>query len=238
MTLLSLCQAVTDEVGILRPATIASNTEPDAQKLLRYANKVGKRLMKVFPWQVLRTEKTFTAIAGGVQTGILPADFDRIVPETFWNRSGSELITGPVGAVEWQGYKTFGYNYPERRFIYRGNSVEIIQDMAGGETLAFEYISNHWCQSASAVGQAALAADTDTTIIDEDLLIAGMVYAYLDGEDLPAQSARADFEEYFTTLMENDQPNTNTLLTGDIFQRGGRRFSGAPSVQSILTGYY
>ncbi len=238
MTLLNICQSVADEVGILRPVTVISNPDPDAQKLLRYANKIGNRLMKVYDWQSLRKEQTFTAISGATQTGLLPIDFDRMVPETFWNRSGSELITGPVTPVEWQSFKTFGFNYPERRFIYRSGGVEVMPVMAGGETLAFEYISNEWCLSPGSVGQSSFANDADTFALDENLLIAGIIFAYLDGEDLPSGSARADFEQYFDKLIENDQPASKTMLAGDIFQRGGRRFSGAPMVQSILTGYY
>jgi hypothetical protein len=238
MTLLSICQSVADEVGILRPATIISNSDPDAQKLLRFANKVGNRLMKIYPWQVLRKERTFTAISGSTQAGILPDDFDRFVPETFWNRSGSELITGPIGSVEWQGYQTFGYNKPERVYIYRSGDISVLPVMAGGESLAFEYISKNWCQSAAASPQPEFAADTDTTIVNEELLTAALLFSYLDSDGQPSARAGAEFQEYFDTLTENDQPTGHTMLVGDIFGRGGRRFSGAPSVQSILTGIY
>lgn len=237
MTLLSICQAVADEVGILRPATIIGNTDPDAQKLLRFANKTGNRLMKAYPWQVLRKERTFTALSGSTQTGILPDDFDRFVPETFWNRSGSELITGPITSVEWQGYQTFGYSKAERVYILRSGHVSVLQVMSGGETLAFEYISKNWCQSAAASPQSEFAADTDTTIVNEELLTYGLMFSFLDADGQPSGRAGAEFQEYFNTLTENDQPTGRTMLAGDIFG-GGRRFSGAPSVQSILTGIY
>jgi hypothetical protein len=71
MTLLSICIAVADEVGIERPTSIVGNAQPTSQKLLRYANKTGTRLMKKVAWEVLRKEKTFTSVATETQTGIL-----------------------------------------------------------------------------------------------------------------------------------------------------------------------
>src|SRR5262245_11591008 len=109
MTLLTIAQAVADEVGLDRPSAIVGSSQPDPQKLLRYATRVTHALMKKIAWQALRREKTFTSVAGETQTGILPADFDRFVPETFWNRSDIQLITGPVPASQWQGLKAGGH---------------------------------------------------------------------------------------------------------------------------------
>ena len=41
MTLLSIANAVADETKGPRPATIISNTAPEAQNILRIINKVG-----------------------------------------------------------------------------------------------------------------------------------------------------------------------------------------------------
>ena len=86
MTLLTIVKAAADEIQMPRPATVVGNDTPDAQRFLRYANKVGSSVMKKYAWQALRNEHTFTATATEEQTGALPDDFDRFVPETFWNR--------------------------------------------------------------------------------------------------------------------------------------------------------
>lgn len=232
MTLLTICHDAADEIDILRPAIIIGNTEPDARGLLRLVNKVGRRIMKVFPWQILRKEQTFTSISGETQTSILPSDFDRFVPETFWNRSQSKLITGPVSSVEWQSLKTLNTTPEYHKFIYRGGSVLTLPSLSAGDSLAFEYVSKNWCQSSGGTAQAAFAADTDTGIIDEELLTRGVIFEYLSAKGQPSGKAEVDYEEYFNALIDNDQPNAKTLLTGDIFG-GGRRFSGAPAVETI-----
>lgn len=236
MTLLTICQGIADEVNALRPDTIIGNTDPDAQKLLRIANKVGTRLMKAFPWQDLRKEQTFTGIAGAEQTGIIPSDFDRFVPETFWNRSSSRLISGPISPVEWQGLKAISYSGYENKFIYRGGSVFIVPDLAGGESLAFEYVSDQWCQSSGGTGQTAWAADTDVGVIDEELMTLGGIYQFLVSESLPVGSAANDYMEMFDRLAENDQPSSRVASVGDIFGNA-RHFTGTPPVNTSSSSY-
>lgn len=234
MTLLSICTDTADEVGISRPATVIGSSSPDAQKLLRYANRVGNRLMKAVSWQALRKEQTFTSISGETQTGILPADFDRFIPETFWNRSTTVLVTGPIGPVEWQGIKATGFSDScKPKFAYRSGSVLILPSLSAGQSLAFEYVSKNWAQSSGSVAQEKFQADTDTSLIDEELITYGTIYEYLDGEGLPSGKALVAYEDRFNVLLQNDQPNAEIMLSADIFG-GGRHFSGAPPVNNPL----
>lgn len=228
MSLLTICQDAADEIGITRPSTIASNTSDEAFKLLRYANRVGYRLMKAVPWQILRAEQTFTALAGETQTGILPDDFDRFIPETFWDRTNTTLVIGPVSSVEWNGLKANSYSdSTARKFILRGGAVSALPAFSGGESLAYEYVKNTWAQSSGDAAQTKFQADTDTSLIDEELLTLGVIFEYLDGEGQPSQRAAVAYEERFGVLLKNDQPTAGVMLSADIFG-GARRFSGAP----------
>lgn len=232
MTLYTICRDAALEVGVTPPGTIVNNSADDARKLLRYAGKAGLRCMKEVPWQVLRKEQTFTGVAGSEQTSILPSNFDRFVPETFWNRTSAVLISGPVAPQQWQGLKAGGYS-GDPRFIYRGGSVFILPVLSGGESLAFEYVSNKWCQSSGGTAQTAWAADTDTGILDEELLTLATVFEYLSGEGLPNQKAGSDYMTYKATLLKNDQPTSNIMVAGDIFG-GGRHYDGVPTADTGL----
>ncbi len=229
MSLLTICQNAADEININRPSSIISNLDPEVTRLLRYANKVGRRLAKVPKngWQIMRKEQTFTGLGAEEQTAILPSDFDRFVPETFWDRTNDVLISGPINAVEWQGFKA-GSASNRKKFIYRGDSIFISPALSGGENLAFEYVSDEWCQSSGSVGQSLWAADDDTGILDEELMTLGIIFQFLQGSGQPSVSAAADFEDYCNTLLDNDQPNVKILTAGDIFG-GGRHFGGVPN---------
>lgn len=229
MTLLSICQAVADEVKLTRPSTVAANSQPEVQQLYRLANRVGKSLMKKVAWQALRKEKTFTALGQETQTSILPSDFDRFVPETFWNRTERSLWIGPITAVEWQGLKATNYQGAERKFIYRGDGVLVIPSPTAGDSLAFEYVSNQWAQSSGGTAQTSFSADSDTAVIDEELIIRGLKFVYLTDEGLPNGAAAADFNDYFDDVVGNDQPSAGVMTAADIFtSSGSRQFGGAP----------
>lgn len=230
MSLLTICQNAADEVQITRPASIIGNNSDDAKRLLRYANKIGTSVMKSFPWQDLRDEKTFTSVATETQTSILPSDFDRIVPETFWNRTDKVLISGPASPVQWQGLKATDYNDTARpKFAYRGGNILILPTMTAGKTLAFEWISENWAQSSGGDGKSAFDTDTDTGVLSEELLTRGVIVEWLMAEGQPWEAAFASFREYFNDLTDNEQADADILVAADIFG-GGRHFTGAPPV--------
>lgn len=226
MTLLSICQGAADEMKITRPVSIFGSVQPNDQSLLRAAQKVGYRLMTMFPWQILRTEKTFTSVATEVQTAILPSDFDRFVPETFWNRTDSVMIPGPISATEWQGLKANSYA-GDPKFILRGGAIAIQPTMEAGKTLAFEYVSNLWCQDSTGTGQSKWAADTDTGVLNEELITLGVIFEYLDADGQPSERAAAEYQERFKMLQRNDNPGSGVLTSADIFG-GNRHYTGTP----------
>lgn len=233
MTLLTIAQNAADEIGITRPSVVAASSDGNVQKLYRYANKVGNRLMKLVGWQALRKERTFTAIAGETQTGIIPSDFDRIVTETFWDRSNARLISGPITPAEWNGRKAVSYSGPDYKFIYRGGVVSISPVLAGGESLAFEYVSNKWVLAVDGTTyKTGFTVDTDTALLDEELITLGVIFEFLQGEGQPYQVAANAYEDRFKQMIENDQPDAGILVAADIFGNG-RHFNGVPASASL-----
>lgn len=229
MTLLTMCQDAADEMQLTRPATIIGSSAPDSQRFARYANKVGRTLMKRHPWQALRNEQAFTGVSGSEQTGAIPTDFDRFIAETFWNRSTDRLVVGPISPVRWQGLKASSYTDTQQLFIYRGSNVYFVPDLSGGESLAFEYVSNKWALAASdSTPQTSFLADGDTTLLDEELITLGIIYEWLRSEGQPFQMALADYASRYDTLVANDQPTGGTVAAADIFAQGSRRFTGNP----------
>lgn len=230
MTLLTICNAIADTTSGPRPATIIGNTNPEAQSYLRSVSKVGKRLMKIYPWNVLREENTFTA--DGTETLLasasIPSDFDRFVPETFWNRSASVLISGPVPASRWQSLKAQSYVGDNTVFTYRGGDILAIPTVGSGSSMAFEYISDQYVQSSGGTRQSTWQADTDVSVLDEELIALAATYEWLVSEGLPAAGAFNDFKTYFDILQDNENATENIAVTADIFSRDSRHWSGTP----------
>lgn len=236
MTLLSIANAVADETKGPRPTTIAANTNPDAQNILRLINKVGHRLMLAYDWNILRKEQTFTAVAGEEQTGAIPSDFNRFVPETFWDRSSNNLVSGPVSPVEWQGLKVQTFSSQNKKFIYRGGSVFTQPELGSGTSCAFEYVSKNWAQNASSTAIASMTADTDTALLSEELIIYGTVFQWLEAEGQPFQMAKREFDQMLKQLIGNDMASAGILAPPDIFAENTRHFQGAPKASRASYG--
>jgi|TARA_R110000803_G_scaffold20541_4_gene52757 hypothetical protein len=217
---LKIIQNAADEIGIVQPATGINSGAVETIKLIRYADKVGNSLMKSFHWQILTKEKTFTSVATETQTStILEADFDRFIPETFWDRTDSFLMTGPTTAKEWQNLKATSYNNTgARKFRLRGDSILIIPVPTAGLSYAYEYISTKWVDiAATGTPKVAFTIDTDVPLLNPELLTLGIIYEYLEGDGLPSVSAAKAYLDMFKLLAKNDQPSSGTLVAGDIF---------------------
>ena len=238
MSFLTILQDVADEIGIAQPATGISNANPEVLKLIRYVDKVGTVLMKSFSWQLLTKEKTFTSVATEQQTStIIAADFDRFIPETFWNRDDNKLIAGPITSKEWQGLKAADYdNNTNRKFRLREDNILIVPVPVAGNTLAYEYVSNKWVDTAAGgAPKTSFTIDTDVPIIDEELLTLGVVYEFLNGSGLPAGAAAKAYLDYFKMLAKNDQPTSTVMVAGDIFWgSNSRHYHGTPSASGAV----
>lgn len=239
MTLLSIANSVADETKGPRPDTIASNTDPAAQNILRLINKVGKRLQKAYAWNIITKEGTVTA--PGVETLIasaaLPSDFDRIIPETFWDRGSNNLISGPISAVEWQGLKVQTYSSQNKKYRYRGGDIITSPIIDSGVTCAYEYVSINWCDIAAGSGEkAAFSIDTDVALIDEELIVYGAIFEWLDSEGQPSNNAARQYKDHFDLLVKSDEMSADVLVSADIFAQNTRHFTGDPKASRASYG--
>lgn len=234
MTLLSICQEASDDIGLdLRPLVIVGSTDPDAQRLLRYANRVGRELAARAPWQALRAVQSFTATASEIQAGAIPAGFLRLSPETLWNQTQNLSITGPVDATEYEARKYSAASTsnagPMRWFTRAGNALMVWPPLDAGDAMSFAYQSGNFCQSATGTPQAAWAADTDTARISEELITLGVIYRFLLADGQPYAEAKMDYERRLAQEIANDAPGARVLASGDVFASGSNRFTGEPT---------
>jgi hypothetical protein len=116
----------------------------------------------------------------------LPADFQRPVDDTLWDRARFWAMRGPQSPQQWQRIKSsmVGRASIQRRFRFRvvaGQTMLSIDPVPtdNGAALVLEYVSNAWCKSASGTPQSAWAADSDLGILDEYLIKLGLRWRML-----------------------------------------------------------
>lgn len=125
--------------------------------------------------QVAQISGTGVALTFAQTAYPLPSDWLKQIPQTEWDRTNRWPMLGPKSPQEWQSFKSgIVYAGPRERFRIQGNAFNVNPPPPNGLTFAFEYISNAWVYSASGSAQTQFQADTDSSIFDDSLLVAGL----------------------------------------------------------------
>lgn len=206
MTLLTICQNATDEVGLRRPTSVIGSSDTTTVRCLRYAVRTGKELVS-HGIDYLKKEHSFPTV-DAQEAYTLPTDFDHFVPFTHWNRT-TDRRAYPIMANEWQLYRsglaTVSLN---ERFRIRGKDRDFLIEPipTGVETIAYEYVSSHYCQSNGGTGQAAWAADTDTGVIDEDIFELSLIWRLLNRIGQPYAEEKAEYQRTLAMMIAQINP--------------------------------
>lgn len=208
--MLTLIQAATDRIGIVRPQSVIGSADGQVRQLLALAQQEGKELARRWPWQALVKEKTITATATETQTSAIPTDFDRFIDETFYNRTQKRKVEGPLNAQEWADYKGRTATVVWDAFRVRGNSILLAPTPTANDSYVYEYVSTYWATTIGSTtpSLAAWAADTDEGILSEELMTDGVVWRFKKAKGL-------DYAEEFRTY--------EAQLALRIGRDGGRR---------------
>lgn len=192
MTLLSIVQDACDDIGFPSPASVVGNS--DADQYLRLLNREGEALSR-WPWQALIKEDTIT-LSTADQDYALATDFRYILPETQWNRDDRRQLVW-LNSEEWQFFKGWTtVNGLNLRARIRNNELEFEQTIASGDngkTIAYEYVSKYWTEDSGSTAQQKFAADTDTSVLDEEILTLGLIWRFRKSKGLDFE---ADLIEY------------------------------------------
>lgn len=209
------------EIGIAAPSTVVGNTGTTALKLLTMSNREGRDLTDAADWTALTRLHTFTT-SSGTEEYALPDDYGRLLRDTEWDRTSYRPILGPLTAQHWQAIKsgTLGTATATRRYrIYRSQSsvdrkfyVDPTPSVTG-ETLAFEYVSKNWNVDVS--GTTTMdkwQADTDLSLLDEDLMTLGLVVRFKRSVGLDYASEADEYASRLGAKKSMDRPSPTLNL--------------------------
>lgn len=181
------------------------------------------------------TQVTLTQAANSQASGVsqainfgqvkyaLPADFDRIIDRTMWDKSKHWEMMGPSTPQQWQWLKS-GYisTGPRIRWRRLAGFFQIWPQINAAEYLGYEYISNNWCLSSGGTVQSLFALDTDTCIFDDRLFITLVKKKYLGAKGLD------------TAAISDELNRIYALRTSE--ERGSPMLSMAPRLTEVLIG--
>jgi hypothetical protein len=154
----------------------------------------------------------------------LPPDFETITDNTHWDKTKHWQMLGPEDAQQWQWLKS-GYisTGPRIRWRILGSQFQIWPPYNTQEYLGFEYRSKGWVRSAAGAVKNSFTVDTDTTVLDDTVLVLATKLKYFQIKSFDTTSLQQDYNRYLSVAKAND--------------KGSATLSFAPYPSKVLIGY-
>jgi hypothetical protein len=206
MTLLTIVQNSCDIIGLTRPTVVIASQDQNVRTLLALAQVEGRELLDRYSWPAT-----------------LAPGFSYITSGTFWDRTLTQPVTGPLSPIEWQALKARTATGPYPSYRLFGGKLYAYPAPAAGNTWVFEYQSTYFCQSSAGANQSAWAVDTDVGVLDENLMELGIVWRFKKKNGL-------DYSEDFRSYEQK--------LANETSRAGGRRVLDMTGMGSAARGVY
>jgi hypothetical protein len=154
----------------------------------------------------------------------LPDDFETMTNRTHWDKSKHWEMLGPEDAQQWQWLKS-GYisTGPRVRWRILDNQFCIWPIMNTDEYLGWEYRSKGWARSAAGVVKNSFTADTDTTVLDDRIMVLATKLKYFQIKSFDTTALMQDYQRFLSVAKAND--------------KGAPNLSFSPQASRVLIGY-
>lgn len=218
MSLLTIISNAAPDVGLNTPTSVIGNTDLLVKQLYQSCRTECFDLLRRYDWQVLTKETTFTTVALEQQTtlaAIGAADFYRLIDGSMFNRTQNWAVLGPLSSQEWQLKKSSQAQVGIRNFFrIRGDAILFFPTPTAGNSIYLEYISKKWCQSNASVAQADWVADSDTALIDEELIRLGTIWRFKKSKGLEYGEDFRTYEMALESVFGPDGARAPIDMTG------------------------
>jgi hypothetical protein len=159
-------------------------------------------------------ENNFTT-EDGLAAYPLPADFQRPISQTEWDRKNLWPMIGPETPQQWQWLKSGILSTgPRERFRLVGDTMEIWPTpssdpasggIAAGLTLSYFYISKWWVIAADGTTRKAAAdKDDDSCVFDDRLMISAVKLRFYQAKGFDTTAFAADFQNNLDDAIAQD----------------------------------
>ena len=184
MTLLTIAAGLAKNVGIAVPSQVVLSALREWSEAVQMANESGEELARRVDWGVLRATTTLTG-TGADATFALPAAFARISPGGAV-RFGTAIVR-PLTRAEWNGLVPI-VGTP-RYFLLEGSNITLWPFMANAATATVSYQSKNWASAGE-----TFMADDNTSLIEEDLLLKGLIVRWRRQKGMDYADNEAEYE--------------------------------------------
>lgn len=195
MSLLTIVNRLALNVGIEQTDQVAASTDREIREAISYSNLVGEELARRVDFGELRNESLFVG-DGTNLTFDLPSDFSRIIPGV--GVTFSEVPVRPLDRAEWMTLPP--YAGVPRYFSLEGRRIKFWPYMRDGAIAKVTWQSKAWCSN----GNSFWLADEDTSLIDETLMVKGLIVRWRRQKGMDFADYEAEYEQSLADIARFD----------------------------------
>lgn len=185
MSLLTICEKLAENVGLEVSDQIISSTKREWAEAVTMSNSVGAELARRVDFGILHRSTALVG-NGSDQTYDIGAEFSRIIPGIGVTYNGSTVR--PLTQAEWASLVPV-LGVP-RYFLLEGRNLQLWPFLGSGLNASVRWQSKYWCSN----GSAEWVADTDTSLIDEDLMVKGLIVRWRRQKGMEYGDYEAEYE--------------------------------------------
>ena len=226
------------EMGLPVPRAILASQDEIVNQLVALLNRVGYELVQGFPWEQLDKQFLLETIEGQDEYA-LPSDWSYFIDQTQWDRTNHWPLLGPKSPQEWQWLKGgLLSSGPRLRYrVWKGKfnifptpsptntpSPNTNTGVFAPWTLAMEYISANWLQSATEENTTfpEVTNETDLLLLDPWIVVAYLKLKFREAKGLDTTAFKNDFVQLFDSRIGKNKgapiltmaPRARTMLIG------------------------
>ena len=185
MSLITICNRLAANVGIETTSQVMTSSDRTWLEAVAMSNAVGEEITRRADFGALFKTATLTG-DGTNKVFDLGPDFSRII-SGIGVTSGTATVR-PLTHAEWASLDAVEGS--PRYFLLEGAKLRLWPYLATGETVTVRYQSKNWCSN----GTAAWVADTDTALVNEDLMAKGLIARWRRQKGMPFADYAAEYE--------------------------------------------
>ena len=197
------------EVGLVPANDVYSSQDENFIQLRGLLTVSGRELAQLNNWSIL--EEVFDLNTGdpAPDDGLydLPADFDHMIDQTAWNRSGNVPVGGPLSAQVWSTLvgRDLGSTTIYASFRLTEGQVRLYPNPAPADTdLSFMYQSRNWVQEAGGTRKDRPSIGTDVILFAPILIQKYLKVKWLSAKGFDITTASRELDNMMNSVQGKD----------------------------------
>ena len=216
---LAIVQQAYDELGLYpQPSAAVGSADLLTRQITALYTAVGQMLVKRRVWRGLLSTYTFGGISGQLVYS-LPADYDRPISQTEWDRTNHWPLMGPMTPQQMQTLQSGIISQgPRIKFRMVGNQIEMFPAPTDGQQFVYNYISSGWVLHDTGLALTRLkkpSNDLDYAIFDDRLMTAGIKLRFFQAKGFDTTAYADDFQVLLDDAVAQDSGAQKLTMAAD-----------------------